>query len=72
MKKRMPRVWTWIGIGLILAGLLPALWVLFVGPIYSNDVQQELDRLTWPMVAGIAILIWGILNNRNIERQRKS
>lgn len=69
MKKRKPRVWTWIGVGLILAGFLPAVWLVFVGSIYGHDMGPELDRLLeWPVLAGIGILLFGFLNKRNIDR----
>lgn len=69
MKKRKPRVWTWIGIGLFLAGLLPGLWAMFVGPVFGYSAGRELDPLIeWPMAAGIGVLLFGFLNKRNIDR----
>jgi hypothetical protein len=69
MKKRKPSVWTWIGLGLFLAGLLPALWAVFVGPIYGYSAGRELDRLLeWPMAVGLGILLFGFLNRRNSDR----
>jgi hypothetical protein len=68
MKKRKPRVSTWIGIGLILAGLLPALWTHFVGPIYGYNAEELDWLLEWPMAVGLGILLFGFLNKRKIDR----